>query len=89
MSDQDLIAQLQASLSSVLGLADVIAHAGADLFEAYAFELVLRAAAAENYNVAFEHNDGSVATDLLLRTHPGHMETDSARDGLIYSAAIF
>jgi hypothetical protein len=47
--------------------------AASDLFEAYVFSIVLRAATEEGASIAFENVDGSQTNTLTFRTSPGHI----------------
>lgn len=60
------------------------ASQGADVFEAYIFTLVLRAASLEGATVSFENVDESAVGVLRLRTSPGHIWSTNQ----IYSHAV-
>jgi hypothetical protein len=47
--------------------------AGDDLYEAFLFSLVLRAARAEGYSITFVDGAGRPATEFRLRRSPGHL----------------
>lgn len=47
--------------------------AGDDLYEAFLFALVLRAARAEGYSIRFTDGAGRPATEFRLRRSPGHL----------------
>ncbi|MBI4516858.1 MAG: hypothetical protein HY699_13695 [Deltaproteobacteria bacterium] len=49
------------------------ASAAADIFEAYTFSIVLRAAVDEGASVTFENVDGARTNALTFRTSPGHI----------------
>jgi hypothetical protein len=49
----------------------------ADVFEAYAFALVLQAARAEGASISYEDVNGGVPTTFVFRTSPGHIWSDA------------
>ena len=76
---QDLLnrleAQLPASLPSALRLDGADPTAGNDLYEAFLFALVLRAADGEGYHVTFRRRSGESASTFRLRRSPGRLAT--------------
>jgi hypothetical protein len=50
---------------------------GSDVFEAYVFGLVLDAATNEGATIEFRSIDGTQPVDLLFRTSPGHLYSDT------------
>jgi hypothetical protein len=67
-----LLAELPAALSPMMTAAGPGPTAGNDLYEAYLFGLVLRAARLEGFSVTFADADGA-ATVLRLRRAPGRL----------------
>lgn len=47
--------------------------AGGDVFEAYIFGIILDAAENEGASVTFRNRDGSIPTQFLFRSSPGHL----------------
>jgi len=67
-----LLAELPAALPTTMTVAGLVPTAGNDLYEAYLFGLVLRAARLEGFSVTFADADGP-ATVLRLRRAPGRL----------------
>lgn len=67
-----LLAELPAALPTTMTATGPAPTAGNDLYEAYLFGLVLRAARLEGYNATFADNDGA-ATEFRLRRGPGRL----------------
>lgn len=70
-----LKASLPAALPTALDAAGSDPAAGNDLYEAYLFSLVLRAAGAEGYAVDFRQSDGGPTSEFRLRRGPGRLPT--------------
>ncbi len=70
-----LRAELPRALPSALSSGGPSATAGNDLFEAFLFALVLRAARTEGYAVSFMNGSGGVPTTFRLRRSPGRLAT--------------
>jgi hypothetical protein len=69
-----LLATLPTALPTTMTAAGPAPTAGNDLYEAYLFGIVLRAARMEGFSVAFANADGP-ATVLRLRRAPGRLST--------------
>lgn len=67
-----LIAELPAALPTTMTATGPVPTAGNDLYEAYLFGLVLRAARLEGFAAAFANVDGP-ASELRLRRAPGRL----------------
>lgn len=71
---RDLLDDLRQALGQGIPLAGRFAHtAEANLYEAYLFGLVLKAARQEGYRVEFRDFANNPATELLLRNAPGYL----------------
>ncbi|QKV77882.1 hypothetical protein [Amycolatopsis sp. Hca4] len=68
-----LEAQLPAALPSVLRVGGTDPTAGNDLYEAFLFALVLRAARGEHYQVSFSRRSGESPDTFRLRRSPGRL----------------
>ncbi|WP_147468445.1 hypothetical protein [Corallococcus interemptor] len=69
----NLLSEIQAALGSAIspGLSTASAHS--DIFEAYTFSLVLRAARAEGASIAYYNVDGTTPSTFVFRTSPGYI----------------
>lgn len=72
-----LLSEIQAALGAAVSPNLTAASAGSDLFEAYVFGLVLRAARREGASIRFENVDGSLSSTFTFRTSPGHLFWDN------------
>jgi len=72
-----LRAELPNALSTALTASGFEASAGNDLYEAYLFALVLRAARSEGYSVEFANGNGLSPDVFRLRRSPGRLPTGS------------
>lgn len=69
----DLLNEIAQTLGTALVPNFTAASDACDLFEAYVFTLVLRAAQAEQGAVTFQNVDGTAPTTFTFRTSPGHI----------------
>lgn len=68
-----LLAEINAALGASVTPSLTAASAGSDLFEAYVYSLVLRAAVREGAILRFENVDGTTPSTFTFRTSPGHL----------------
>lgn len=77
----DLLARLKGELPLALPTAFTTGgpspSAGDDLYEAFLFALVLKAARTEGYAISFEDGFGRPPTEFRLRRSPGHVYTSA------------
>ena len=71
----DLLNDIRQTLGSAVPPNLTIGSKGYDLYEAYVFTLVLRAARTTGFAVAYENRDGSVPTTFTFRTGPGEISS--------------
>ena len=72
-----LLSEIETALGSALTPNLTAASAGSDLFEAYVFTLILRAATEEGATVTFENVDGNRPQTFTFRTSPGQIWWDA------------
>jgi hypothetical protein len=82
-----LLAALPAAMPATMTASGASPTAGNDLYEAYLFGLVLRAARTEGFGVTFANADGS-ATDLRLRRAPGRLATGGPKSARFTHAVL-
>ncbi len=70
---QELLDEIQSAIGSSLVPNLSTASTASDLFEAYVFCIVLRAASEEGASVTFENVDGTQTKALTFGTSPGHI----------------
>jgi hypothetical protein len=73
-----LLARLREELPRALPSALTVGTfttAGNDLYEAFLFSLVLKAARSEGYDVSFADGSGRMPTEFRLRRSPGRLST--------------
>ncbi|WP_328345225.1 hypothetical protein [Micromonospora sp. NBC_00421] len=68
-----LRAELPTALPSALSVGGPSPTAGNDLYEAYLFALVLRAASNEGYSISFADGVGGIPAEFRLRRSPGRL----------------
>lgn len=68
-----MLSTITATLGSAISASPIATAAMSDLFEAYIFVLVVRAAKEENASVSFRSRSGGAATSLILRSSPGNI----------------
>jgi len=69
----ELLGEMAASLAIAVDPALASYAAVSDLFEAYVFTLLVRAAQTEGATVTYRSPNGSVATTFVFRTSPGYI----------------
>lgn len=74
---EKLRVQIPQALPSALTASGPSPSAGNDLYEAFLFALVLRAARREGYSVSFSNGRGMAPTEFRLRRSPGRLSTGS------------
>jgi hypothetical protein len=67
--------ELPRALPSALTVDGPSPTAGNDLYEAFLFSLVLKAARSEGYDVSFADSSGRMPTEFRLRRSPGRLST--------------
>lgn len=70
---QDLLAQIQATLSSAISPSLTTASDTSDIFEAYVFTLVVEAAETEGAAITYRDVDGNKPPVFVFRTSPGYI----------------
>lgn len=75
-SKSELITVLESCLENST-ITNLLSNSNSDLYEAYIFSLILRAARAEDATIYFEDNAGTRTTELLFRTSPGTIYSDA------------
>jgi hypothetical protein len=68
-----LLGEIQAALGQAITPNLTAASAVSDLFEAYVLGLVVRAAQFEGASVEYRNVSGSITSDFVFRTSPGHI----------------
>lgn len=79
-----LISSIEQALGPALALSLTNASAGADLYEAYVFSLILDAAAIEGASITFKDVNGDDPATFIFRTSPGHIYSKAQ----LYSHAV-
>lgn len=74
-SGADLVAAVSSALGNALSPNLTSADKAYDLYEAYVFTLVLRAARKENFSLSYESITPGPAATFTFRTSPGHIYT--------------
>lgn len=69
----NLLQEIEAAISNVIGPRVASYQSASDLFEAYAFSIVLAAARTEGANIAYSDVFGRPAQNLVFRSGPGHI----------------
>jgi hypothetical protein len=72
-----MLTQIQSVLGPAISAAPVASSALPDVFEAYVFTLLLRAARDEGAQISFMGRDGKPMSSLLLRTSPGYIYSNA------------
>ena len=75
---QTILASLPDALPTSLSTTGRAPSKGDDIYEAYLFALVLKAARAQGYSISVQNPDGSPATSLHLRRGPGRLTSVGA-----------
>jgi hypothetical protein len=70
--------ELPQALPSALTVDGPSPTAGNDLYEAFLFTMVLKAARSEGYNVSFADGFGQIPTEFRLRRSPGRLPTGNS-----------
>ncbi len=83
-TEDQLLSQIEQTLGSVVTSSLTRSSAGADLYEAYVFSLILEAAAIEGARVSFKNVDGTLPAVFTFRTSPGHLYSRTR----LYSNAV-
>ena len=72
----DLLAEIRSALGSAISPGVTSRSAACDVYEAYVFSMILRAAQIEGATTRFESRSGAVPTTFVFRSSPGYLYSE-------------